>query len=48
MKKFLGVLFSVFGFVINAILLCGLMIIGIDLLNRSSEEKKASSGGGEK
>ena len=48
MKKFLGVLFSVFGFVFNAILLCGLMIVGIDLSNRYTEEKKASSGGGEK
>ena len=48
MKKFLGVLFSVFGFVLNAIVLCGLMIVGIDLINRHSEEKKASSGRGEK
>ena len=48
MKKFLGVLFSVFGFVFNAILLCGLMIVGIDLFNRYTEEKKASSGAGEK
>ena len=48
MKKFLGVLFSVFGFVLNSIVLCGLMIVGIDLVNRYSEEKKASSGGGEK
>lgn len=48
MKKFLGVLFSVFGFVLNAIILCGLMIVGIDLVNRYSEEKKTSSGGGEK
>ncbi|WP_432650950.1 hypothetical protein [Huintestinicola sp.] len=44
MKKFLGVLFSVFGFVLNAIVLCGLMIVGIDLVNRHSEEKKARSG----
>ncbi|MBP0957819.1 MAG: hypothetical protein J5997_10700 [Oscillospiraceae bacterium] len=48
MKKFLGVLFSVFGFVLNAIILCGLMIVGIDLVNRYSEEKKASSGGRDK
>ncbi|MBQ5331929.1 MAG: hypothetical protein J6K92_01515 [Oscillospiraceae bacterium] len=45
MKKFIGVLFSVVGFAINAILLCGLMIIGLDLINRSAEDKKASSGG---
>ncbi|MBP1545910.1 MAG: hypothetical protein J6A37_04835 [Oscillospiraceae bacterium] len=43
MKKFAGVLFAVFGFVLNAIVLCGLMIIGIDLLNRRSEEKKAET-----
>ena len=48
MKRFLGVLFSVFGFVFNAIILCGLMILGIDLYNRSEEEKKARSGGVEK
>ncbi|MGN0637829.1 MAG: hypothetical protein ACI4J0_05625 [Huintestinicola sp.] len=48
MKKFLGVLFSVFGFVLNAILLCGLMIVGIDLFNRYTEEKQARSGGEEK
>lgn len=48
MKRFLGVLFSVFGFVFNAILLCGLMILGIDLYNRREEEKKARSGGAEK
>ena len=48
MKKFLGVLFSVFGFVINAIILCGLMILGIDLLNRHAEEKKARTDGAKK
>lgn len=47
MRKFIGVLFSVFGFVLNAIVLCGLMIVGLDLFNRYSEEKRASSDGGE-
>ena len=48
MKRFLGVLFSVIGFVFNAIILCGLIILGIDLSSRSEEEKKARSGGAEK
>lgn len=48
MKRFLGVLFSVIGFVFNAIILCGLIILGIDLYSRSEEEKKARSGGAEK
>lgn len=43
MKKIIGAFFTVFGFVINSIILCGLMIIGLDLINRRNEDKKASA-----
>ena len=43
MKKFVLVLFQVLGFVLNAILIFGLLIVGMDLINRNKENRQKTS-----
>ncbi len=43
MKKFVLVLFQVLGLVLNAILIFGLLIVGMDLINRNKENGQKTS-----
>lgn len=42
MKKTVILLFEILGFALKLILIFGLIIVGIDLFNRSEEDKRSS------